>query len=134
MQKNFAIALIAISTLFSAIHHGALATETARNQQPNDTAAWVIESGTASYYGKGFHGHTSASGLRYDQMSLTAAHRWLPFGTKVRVTLAGTTRSVVVTITDRVDCGQRIVDLSVAAARQLGMINRGLATVTLAPA
>ena len=67
-------------------------------------------------------------------MELTAAHPWLPFGTKVRVTLAGTARSVIVTITDRLYYGSRVVDLSVAAARELGMINRGLAKVTLLPA
>ena len=58
-------------------------------------------------------------------MALTAAHPWLPFGTKVRVTLAGTSRTVIVTITDRLYSGRRVVDLSVAAARELGMINRG---------
>jgi rare lipoprotein A len=66
-------------------------------------------------------------------MALTAAHRWLPFGTKVRVTLAGTHRTVIVTITDRLYRGRRVVDLSVAAARQLGIINRGIARVTLLP-
>ncbi len=66
-------------------------------------------------------------------MALTAAHPWLPFGTKVKVSLAGTRSAVIVTITDRLSSNRRIVDLSVAAARQLGMINRGLAEVSLHP-
>jgi rare lipoprotein A len=97
------------------------------------TSDWVGETGTASYYGPAYHGRRSASGIRFDQMALTAAHPWLPFGTKVRVILAGTDRSVVVTITDRLNSSHRVVDLSVAAARQLGMMRRGVAEVSLLP-
>jgi rare lipoprotein A len=136
MKKHFVGAFVAISTIFAAASGAAFAHTTDRQPAPpaaNDTSSWVGESGTASYYGIGYHGHRSASGARYDQMALTAAHPWLPFGTKVRVTLAGTSRTVIVTITDRLYSGSRIVDLSVAAAQQLGMINRGIATVTLLP-
>jgi rare lipoprotein A len=136
MKKHFVGAFVATSSLFAAVSGAAFANTTVRQPAPpvvNDSSSWVGESGTASYYGTGYHGHRSASGARYDQMALTAAHPWLPFGTKVRVTLAGTSRAVIVTITDRLYSGSRIVDLSVAAAQQLGMINRGLATVTLLP-
>jgi rare lipoprotein A len=136
MKKYFVIALIAISAFFAAAPHGALARASSQDHEPTlpkDASSWVGESGAASYYGKGYHGRLSANGARYDQMGLTAAHPWLPFGTKVKVTLAGTTRSVVVTITDRLYYGRRIVDLSVAAASQLGMISRGVAAVTLLP-
>lgn len=95
---------------------------------------WAGKSGTASYYGPAFNGHQAADGSRYDQMALTAAHPWLPFGTRVKVVLAGTERSVVVTITDRMPPSRRIVDLSVGAARQLGIVNSGLAEVRLMPA
>ena len=95
---------------------------------------WVAESGTASYYGKAHHGKRTAAGGRFDQKALTAAHPWLPFGTRVRVTLDGTDRSVIVTITDRLYSHTRIVDLSLAAARQLGMIRQGIALVSLSPA
>jgi rare lipoprotein A len=98
-----------------------------------DAVAWVGESGTASYYGPAYNGRRSASGIRFDQMALTAAHPWLPFGTKVRVVLAGTDRSVIVTITDRLYSSRRVVDLSVGAARQLGIIQRGVAQVSLHP-
>ena len=98
-----------------------------------DAVAWIGESGTASYYGPAYNGRRSASGIRFDQMALTAAHPWLPFGTKVRVVLAGTDRSVIVTITDRLYSTRRVVDLSVGAARQLGIIQRGVAQVSLHP-
>ena len=98
-----------------------------------DAVSWLGESGTASYYGPAYNGKRAANGARFDQMALTAAHPWLPFGTKVRVVLAGTDRSVIVTITDRLYSQRRVVDLSVAAARQLGIIRRGVAQVSLHP-
>jgi rare lipoprotein A len=136
MKKYFAVAFVATSAFLVAASGAAFARTTVRQPEApaaNDSSSWVGESGTASYYGTGYHGHRSASGVRYDQMALTAAHPWLPFGTKVRVTLAGTSRTVIVTITDRLYSGRRVVDLSVAAARQLGMISRGIARVTLVP-
>ena len=68
-----------------------------------------------------------ASGGRFDPSAMTAAHRTLPFGTRVRVTDAKTGRSVIVTINDRGPFGKsRVIDLSPAAARVLGMIDRGV--------
>jgi rare lipoprotein A len=136
MKKHLVVAFVATSAFLAAASGAAFARTTVRQPEPPvaiDGSSWVGESGTASYYGIGFNGHRSASGSRYDQMALTAAHPWLPFGTMVRVTLAGTSRTVIVTITDRLYSGSRVVDLSVAAARQLGIINRGIATVTLLP-
>jgi rare lipoprotein A len=98
-----------------------------------DMTAWVGEAGKASYYSQAYHGRRSASGVRFDQGLMTAAHAWLPFGTKVRVVLAGTDRSVVVTITDRIYSRHRVLDLSRAAATELGIIQRGVAEVTLNP-
>lgn len=87
-------------------------------------------SGLASWYGPGFHGRRSANGEVYNQNALTAAHRSLPFGTRVRVTNKRTGRSVVVRINDRGPySGGRIIDLSAAAARILGVINTGVAPV-----
>jgi rare lipoprotein A len=93
----------------------------------------VGESGTASWYGPRHHGHRTASGERFDQRLLTAAHPWLPFGTRVRVTLATSGQSIVVVITDRLYSGRRVVDLSRAAAQELGIIGRGIARVSLTP-
>jgi rare lipoprotein A len=86
--------------------------------------------GLASYYGHRFHGRITASGAPYDMHAMTCAHRTAPFGTKLRVTDLESGRSVVVTVTDRGPFRQgRIVDLSLAAAKRLGMLERGLARV-----
>lgn len=89
-------------------------------------------SGQASWYGEPFHGRTTASGEPYDMNQLTAAHRTLPFGTKVRVLAPASGRSVEVRITDRGPfVGNRVIDLSYAAARELDMVEAGLAHVEL---
>lgn len=88
--------------------------------------------GIASWYGPGFHGNRSASGERFNQNALTAAHRSLPFGTNVRVTNLNNGRSVVVRINDRGPFTRgRVIDLSAGAARMLGIIQTGVAPVKL---
>jgi rare lipoprotein A len=137
MTTHFGLALIAVFAHLAAASGGAPASGGAvaslNPAVPGDASPWMGESGVASYYGAAYHGRRAASGARFDQMALTAAHPWLPFGTKVKVILKGTNRSVIVTITDRLGSSRRIVDLSFAAARRLGMINRGLAEVSLLP-
>ena len=91
--------------------------------------AW-FQVGLASYYGSEFHGSATATGRSYDERELTAAHRSLPFGTRVRVTNIASGRSVVVTITDRGPFVRgRIIDVSWKAARDLGFLRSGLAKV-----
>lgn len=86
--------------------------------------------GLASYYGSEFHGSATATGHAYDERELTAAHRSLPFGTRVRVTNIESGKSVVVTITDRGPFVRgRIIDVSWKAARELGFLRSGLAKV-----
>lgn len=86
----------------------------------------------ASYYGKGFAGNPTASGETFNPEAMTAAHRTLPFGTLLKVTNAATGKSVNVTINDRGPFhGNREIDLSAGAARQLGMIASGTAKVML---
>jgi rare lipoprotein A len=86
--------------------------------------------GTASYYGAKFHGRRTASGERFNQNALTAAHKTLPLGTKVRVTNLRNGESVEVTINDRGPYVKgRIIDLSKGAARELGMLRSGTAKV-----
>ena len=86
----------------------------------------------ASYYGKGFAGRPTANGETFDPGQLTAAHRTLPFGTIVKVTDAVTGKSVDVRINDRGPFhGNREIDLSEAAAREIGMIGAGTAKVIL---
>jgi rare lipoprotein A len=92
----------------------------------------AVEEGIASWYGPSFDGLRSASGEIFDSGQLTAAHRTLPFGTKVRVRRVGSRESIVVRINDRgpfVD--SRIIDLSLAAARQLGVMDPGLFRVAV---
>jgi rare lipoprotein A len=88
--------------------------------------------GSASWYGGKFHGRKTANGERYNQNALTAAHKSLPFGTKVRVTNAANGKSVIVRINDRGPySGKRVIDLSRAAASAVGMVQRGVARVTV---
>ncbi len=88
--------------------------------------------GAASWYGGKFHGRRTANGERFDMHQLTAAHRSLPFGTKVRVTNQRNGQSVVVRINDRGPfSGGRIIDLSRSAASKIGMVNSGVAPVQL---
>jgi len=88
--------------------------------------------GMASWYGPGFHGNRSASGEIFNQNALTAAHRSLPFGTLVRVTNLDNGQSVVVRINDRGPFSHgRVIDLSAAAARAVGVFYAGVAPVRL---
>ncbi len=97
-----------------------------------DDQADEVEEGEASYYADALHGNTTASGEAYDKGGMTAAHRTLDFGTVVKVTYLETGKSVEVTINDRGprESG-RIIDVSGAAARQLGMIDDGHGPVTV---
>ena len=97
-----------------------------------DEDAEVIGSGVASWYGPKFAGRRTASGERFDPSEMTAAHRTLPFGTRVRVTNAAG-KSVVVRINDRGPFhGGRVIDLSQAAAAELGLVRAGSGRVELA--
>ena len=88
--------------------------------------------GVASYYAGTWHGRRTASGERFDMHELTAAHRTLPFGTRVRVTNLNNGREVIVRINDRGPWKKkRVIDVSYAAARKLGMIGPGTAKVRL---
>ena len=136
MKKYFALGFIALCALVTS-HSGNARAEWIGSDSSiktsEKTGTWTVEEGTASYYGRRWNGRRTSSGAIFDQTELTAAHAWLPFGTRVRVTLAETGRSVIVIITDRLPSRRRIVDLSVAAARELGIIQRGVAYVTLSP-
>jgi len=89
--------------------------------------------GMASWYGPGFHGRKTASGERYNQRDLTAAHKTLPFGSMIRVINVDNGKAVVVRINDRGPFVRgRVIDLSRAAAERIGMIGQGTARVKLA--
>jgi rare lipoprotein A len=123
--------MTALRNLGAALALLALAAACAspRPQAPDGVGAEV---GIASWYGPGFHGRTTASGQRYDMYAMTAAHKTLPFGTRVRVTNLENRRSVVLTITDRGPfVAGRIVDVSKRAAQALGFERQGKVKVSL---
>jgi rare lipoprotein A len=98
------------------------------------TDGWS-QSGMASWYGGArWHGKKTASGAVYDENLHTAAHATLPIGSKIKVVVANTGRSLVVTINDRPGTRTRIIDLSRGAAEALGIVQRGIALVSLQPA
>ena len=92
----------------------------------------IIESGKASYYADKFKGRPTASGAIFRQSKRTAAHKTLPFGTKVKVVNLTNGRSVKVKINDRGPfVAGRIIDLTKKAARKIGMVNAGVANVEI---
>jgi rare lipoprotein A len=124
-------ALVATLTLSTA----ASATPSVNSTQPPSilsTQPIAQSVGQASFYGNepGEGGPLTANGERYNPGGYTAAHKTLPFGTRVRVTSPNTGRSVVVRINDRGPyAGNRVIDLSVGAARAIGLTNSGVGTV-----
>ena len=92
----------------------------------------LSESGQASYYGNEFHGRKTANGERFDQNQLTAAHRTLPFGTRLRVTNTQNGKTVVVRVNDRGPFVKgRVIDLSSAAFRSIAQLNSGVVPVRI---
>ena len=113
-----------------ALTLGAMAGLTARAATRPDGSATVLETGVASWYGPQHHGRKTSNGERFNQDGLTAAHPNLPFGSMVKVTLLATGRSVVVRVHDRFPRYRgRVIDLSRAAAREIGMMRRGTGRV-----
>lgn len=95
-------------------------------------SAKIAQSGVASYYGPGFHGRRTANGETFNMNAMTAAHRTLPFGTQLKVTNLSNGRTAIVRVNDRGPYAHgRIIDLSVAAAKQIGSTSSGTARVTL---
>ena len=96
------------------------------------TLTTASNAGLASWYGPGFHGRKTAAGERYNQNELTAAHKELPLNSVVRVTHEVTGKSVVVRINDRGPFhGDRVIDMSYAAAKAIGMLQQGKANVKI---
>ncbi|MEC7818104.1 MAG: septal ring lytic transglycosylase RlpA family protein [Pseudomonadota bacterium] len=134
-EAHFAAAFTAHSALPqpSAPAAGAVDLDTFDPPIEEAPVARAIGSGTASYYGAKFQGRRTASGEKFDMHAMTAAHRTLPFGTLVEVTNPRNGKTVTVRINDRGPFhGNRILDVSRAAATELGLIQRGSGTVELA--
>lgn len=113
--------------IFSAT---ALLTTSIAQAQPQEISGKVIQNGRASWYGPGFQGRKTASGEPFNTNDLTAAHRTLPFGTRVRVINQSTGQSVIVRINDRGPYAHgRVIDLSRASAQAIGLSGVGSVTV-----
>ena len=114
-------------------HRGtALYTVRGKTYHPLASARGFSETGTASWYGPGFHGRKTASGERFNQNDMTAAHKLLPFGTKILVKNLDNGLEAVVRVNDRGPfAANRILDLSKGAAGRLGMLARGTAKVRI---
>lgn len=126
-MRRFALPLLPLLLLA-----GCASNKTTTRATPSTPGAPV--EGLASYYADKFEGRPTASGEPYHADSLTAAHRSLPFGTRLRVTHLKSGRSVIVRVNDRgPQRTDRIIDLSGAAARLLGMLSEGVARVKVEP-
>jgi rare lipoprotein A len=139
---------LSITTLFIILAMAGCArnlTAAKQNQKPSYTVMGktyfpikevkpgFCQNGVASWYGPGFHGRKTASTEVYDMHELTAAHNILPLNTLVKITNLENQKQVVVRINDRGPfVGDRIVDLSLAAAQEIGMVKNGTAPVRLA--
>lgn len=127
--------VIQIPVAAAAVSAQAPETDIAAAPIPEAPQFQSIGSGMASFYGRELAGARTASGQRFDPAGLTAAHRTLPLGTKVQVTNPRTGDSVVVTINDRGPFhSNRVIDLSEAAARRIGIARMGSGMVQLAVA
>jgi len=110
----------------------AVGCASSRNTGTTSSRGVTIERGVASWYGPGFHGNRTASGERYDMNAMTAAHPTLPFGTVVEVRNVATGQAARVRINDRGPFAKgRIIDLSRAAAKAVGVFGPGTAVVEL---
>ena len=97
------------------------------NIENNRSVKYVCGTGKCSWYGARFNGSRTASGERFDSNKKTAAHRSLPFGTLIKVTDTKTDKNVIVKVNDRGPfVNSRVLDISQAAARELGVVDRGV--------
>ena len=124
MASTLLAAVFSLTLTFGDIQTASAASSSAK--------ANFRQVGTASWYGPGFNGRKTASGERFDQNKLTAAHRSLPLDTVVKVTNLDNGKAVKVSINDRGPyVGKRVIDLSHAAARKLDMTDDGTARVRI---
>jgi len=132
-SRLWAVASLSIVwALFLFLSLAACSVPPSQVRLPPPSDGRVTQTGIASWYGPGFHGKATASGVIYDQNDLTAAHQTLPLGTRVMVTNLENSRSTELLINDRGPFAKgRIIDLSYAAGDSLGMIAPGTIPVRL---
>jgi|YNPMSStandDraft_2_1061718.scaffolds.fasta_scaffold01607_2 rare lipoprotein A len=123
----YVLLVFSLSGCVSVVHFNQSSKSNENNSIQNYT-----EEGLASYYSDAFEGKETASGEIFTQTGLTAAHRWLPFGTIVKVTNLENGKSILVKINDRGPfVPNRIIDLSKMASQKLGFYNKGIAKVRI---
>ena len=132
MQRAVGVAIVSLAACLS----GCVARAPVSTPSAGATRILETREGLASYYGKEFHGKTTASGIRFDMNAMVAAHPSYPFGTLIRVTNLANGRSTSVRILDRGPAPQLradgiVIDLSRRAAEVLGFIQQGRARVRL---
>lgn len=129
----YAVGILLLSTSCSpAVYYSQVNSAPTKNARAGKTADGQVIEGTASYYAQKFHGRKTASGEIYDMNKLTAAHRDLPFGTWIDVKNLENGKSVRVRVNDRGPfMADRILDLSLQAAKELDMIRKGTASVQI---
>ncbi len=133
-QPEVSAATPATKTTSDSARMPAPVVENRMTEEAAKTAAGTTSLGTgeASFYGPGFEGRPTANGERFNSAEMTAAHRTLPFGSKLRVTNTRNGQSVVVRVNDRGPYAHnRVIDLSKGAAQRIGMIQSGTANVKL---
>lgn len=125
ISKPLAVALL----LLLAYSNMALASKNEKKEAASEKEA-TVKTGTASWYGPGFHGKKTSTGDKFDMNGLTCASNQYKLGTWLRVTNLKTGKSVIVRVNDRMHPRmKRIVDLSKGAAREIGIISKGVAKV-----
>ena len=134
MRRGRRVVALALVMAAACSHSGqrpaGTGTEERAGPPPRAAPERRVETGLASYYARSLQGRRTASGARYDGRAMTCAHRTHPFGTLLRVTDVESGRSVTVKVTDRGPFTQgRVVDISWAAARVLGILEQGVARV-----
>jgi peptidoglycan lytic transglycosylase len=126
-QRKFMLAIVGLCASFAPY-----ASASAADASPASEQGSKVQEGQASWYGPGFHGRRTASGERFDTNAMTAAHRTLPFGSRVRVVNKRTGDSVVVRINDRGPYAKgRVIDLSRASAEALGISGVGMVELSV---
>ena len=129
-SEEFATAIVLRRIFLCVVFCCAVANSSLFTLHSSLLSAQVLQRGKASFYAKSLHGRKTASGERLHPDSMTCAHRSYPFGTMLKVYNPANGRSVIVRVTDRGPYIRgRIIDLSWSAAKQLGIIGQGVATV-----
>jgi rare lipoprotein A len=132
ISRNWIIFVLVSVFLFGCVASPRFTAEKTEKRVTHVEAIAQFEEGMASYYADEFNGRQTSNGEIYDMNQMTAAHQTLPFNTKVRVTNLSNGRSVVVRINDRGPFNDnRIIDLSLAAAKAIELIGSGTAQVRL---